>query len=79
LRVSRSADGVYARYTGASLLPMRSYAADRFSASDGADELLFRRDEHGKVSGVTAVLGGTERNAQPIHWQAPRLPAYTAP
>jgi len=79
LRVSRSGDGVYARYTGASLLPMRAYAADRFSANVGADELLFRRDDHGKVSAVTAVLGGVERNAQPIHWQAPRLPAYTAP
>jgi CubicO group peptidase (beta-lactamase class C family) len=79
LRVSRSADGIYARYTGASLQPMRAYATDRFSADDGADELAFQRDEHGKVSGVTVVLGGAERHAQPIRWQVPRLPPYTAP
>ena len=58
---------------------MRAYAADRFADADGANELVFRRDESGRISGVTAVLGGGERKARPIHWRAPHLPAYTAP
>ena len=79
LRVTPSTDAVAAQFTGVTSLPMRAFAPDRFASDDGANELVFQRDEHGRVSGVTAVLAGGERKGRPIDWQPPRLPAYTAP
>jgi CubicO group peptidase (beta-lactamase class C family) len=79
LRVSTTADGLMVQYTGSAPMAMRAIGPDRFADVDGINQLFYHRDEHGRIDRISADLAGGERMAHPVHWQAPALPAYTAP
>jgi hypothetical protein len=57
--------------SGAAQTAMHAYALDRFSDADGQNGLLFRRDEQGRIVGVTLDLAGGEREATPENWRVP--------
>jgi hypothetical protein len=71
LRVTTNAGGLDAQYTGTAAIPMRPYAAGRFSDVDGLNGLIFHRDEHGRIDSVTIDFAGAERKAAPARWRAP--------
>jgi D-alanyl-D-alanine-carboxypeptidase/D-alanyl-D-alanine-endopeptidase len=71
VRVSTTADGLTAQYTGSVAILMRAFAPDRFADADGTNGLTFSRDEKNRISGLVVELGGGERKAQPAHWRTP--------
>lgn len=79
LRVARRGDLLAAQLTGSEPMLMRAYAADRFADADGVNQLLYRRDEQGRIDALVIDLAGGERTARRIDWSAPSMPAYTAP
>jgi hypothetical protein len=71
VRVSATADGLVAQYTGSLPIPMRAFTRDRFADADGVNLLNFQRDEYGRIAGITVDLAGGERKAERIHWRTP--------
>lgn len=71
LRITTAADGLGMQLSGTTRIAVRAYAVDRFADADGQNGLVFRRDEHGRISGVILDLAGGEREATPVSWRSP--------
>ncbi len=71
VRVSASADGLVAQFTGSAATPMQAYAHDAFASADGVNLMNFRRDENGHIAGITLELAGAERKAERVRWRTP--------
>jgi CubicO group peptidase (beta-lactamase class C family) len=71
VRITTTSDGLAAQYTGSAPIAMRAFARDRFADADGANALIFTRDETDRINGLTVELGGGERKGQPVHWRTP--------
>jgi len=71
VRVSASADGLLAQFSGSAPTPMQAYARDAFASEDGVNLMKFQRDENGRVAGITFELAGAERKAERVRWRKP--------
>jgi len=74
LRIAALPDGLSAQLTGSVAIPMRAAGLERFVDAEGANSLVFHRDDRGVVDRVVLDLAGSERKAMPAHWRAPFAP-----
>ncbi|MFT3790461.1 MAG: serine hydrolase domain-containing protein [Rudaea sp.] len=66
IRVAESKRGTNLQWTLGERRSIFAYAPDRYADADGALDLQFHRDAHGRVKSISLDLAGVQREATPL-------------
>jgi len=71
IHIGESGQGLSLQWTMGDRRSIFAYAPDRYTDADGTIDLHVKRDDHGRVAGISFDLAGTRREATPLRRSSP--------